>query len=156
MTAPGRAMCTLSSRARVARPEMGCRHHEMGLGHASTGEIGSASANGGEARHNECEGLRNGLLERVSLTQSRHSVSIGGQPTDLLATVSLLDSHFCRAGLRARDSVVERHFAGSRRLDVREIERAGCGRLWEVVADWGGGDLRLAEARVAAWRALGS
>lgn len=74
----------------------------------------------------------------------------------MLAAVPLLDPHFCRAGLRTRDGIIERYFSGGGRLDVGEVEGARCGRLWEVVADRGGGDLGLAEARVAAGGALGS
>lgn len=155
-TALGRVTCTLSSHARVARPGTGCRHRETGLGRASTGEIGSASANGGEARRSGYEGLRSGSLERVSSVTSRHSVNLGGRLTGLLPAVSLLDPHFRCAGLRARDGIIKRHFTGGRWLDVREVEGAGCGRLWEVVADRGGGNLRLAEAGVAAGGTLGS
>lgn len=133
-TALGRVMCTLSSHAHVARPGMGCRHRETGLGRASTGEIGSASANGGEARRSGCEGLRSGLLERVSSVTSRHVTQL----------VSAGDSRACsprypcwipisaarafaRATASSSDTLPEA--VGLMLERSREPDADGCGRL---------------------------
>lgn len=130
-TAPGRVTCTLSSHARVARPGTGCRHRETGLGRALTGEIGSASASGGEARRSGCEGLRSGSLERVSSVTSRQSVSTGDSRAcspryPCWIPISAARA-FARATASSSDTLPEA--VGLMLERSREPDADGCGRL---------------------------